>query len=239
LAKNDVNPYVDEWEKSKIFPARTILKKFGNAGLLGINKPVEYGGLGLSYKYHLAFVEALANIRAGGVKMGIMVHTDMSTPALSNYGNKQLKEKYLVPAINGDMVSCLGVSEPSAGSDVASMKTKAVRKGDDLIINGQKMWITNSLQADWMCTLVSTSEGHPHRNKSLVIVPMNEPGVIKAKKIEKMGNHCSDTGLIFLEDVRVPASYIIGEEGKGFTYQMEQFQVINKLCFMSICYFVV
>merc|ERR1712179_583975 len=102
------------------------------------------------------------------------------------------------------------------------MKTRVVRKGNDLIINGQKMWITNSFQADWM--LASTSEGHPHRNKSLIIVPMNEPGVIKAQKIEKLGMHCSDTGLIFFEDVRVPASYIIGEKGKGFTYQMEQFQ---------------
>ena len=153
------------------------------------------------------------------------MQTDLSTPALAKYGSDKLKKEFLAPAIKGDMVTCLGVSEPSAGSDVAGMKTKAVRKGDDLIINGQKMWITNSFQADWMCMLASTSEGHPHRNKSLIIVPMNEPGVIRSKKIEKLGMHCSDTGLIFFEDVRVPASNIIGEEGKGFTYQMEQFQV--------------
>jgi citronellyl-CoA dehydrogenase len=122
------------------------------------------------------------------------------------------------------MVTCIGVSEPSGGSDVASVKTTAVRKGDDLLINGQKMWITNSLQADWMCILANTGEGHHHRNKSLIIVPMDTPGVIKAKKIKKMGMHSSDTGLIFFEDVKVPATNIIGEAGMGFTYQMLQFQ---------------
>ena len=238
LIDREINPYVQEWEKSKQFPASLIMKKFGDAGLLGISKPIEYGGLGLSYKYHLAFVEALSQIRAGGVKMGIMVQTDLSTPALSKYGSEKLKEDFLTPAITGDMVTCLGVSEPSAGSDVAGMKTRVVRKGNDLIINGQKMWITNSFQADWMCMLASTSEGHPHRNKSLIIVPMNEPGVIKAQKIEKLGMHCSDTGLIFFEDVRVPASYIIGEKGKGFTYQMEQFQVFQSIGTLSLWYFV-
>ena len=232
LIEQHINPYVNEWEKAKQFPASSILKKFGDAGLLGICKPAEYGGLGLSYKYHLAFIEALSHIGAGGVKMGILVQTDLSTPALAKYGSDKLKKEFLAPAIKGDMGTCLGVSEPSAGSDVAGMKTKAVRKGDDLIINGQKMWITNSFQADWMCMLASTSEGHPHRNKSLIIVPMNEPGVIRSKKIEKLGMHCSDTGLIFFEDVRVPASHIIGEEGKGFTYQMEQFQVSIEFLFV-------
>ena len=225
LIDQEINPYVEEWEKAQQFPASSVLKKFGEAGLLGICKPAEFGGLGLNYKYHLAFMEALSHIGAGGVKMGIMVQTDLSTPALSKYGSDMLRNEFLAPAIKGDMVTCLGVSEPAAGSDVAGMKTKAVSKGDDLIINGQKMWITNSFQADWMCMLASTSEGHPHKNKSLIIVPMNEPGVIRSKKIEKLGMHCSDTGLIFFEDVRVPASYIIGEEGKGFMYQMEQFQV--------------
>ena len=128
------------------------------------------------------------------------------------------------------MVGCIGVSEPGGGSDVASLKTKAVRKGDDLIINGQKMWITNSLQADWMCMLANTNDGKPHLSKSLIIVPMYEPGVIKARDIKKLGNHSSDTGLIFFEDVRVPAANIIGEEGKGFTYQMQQFQVGPFVC---------
>merc|ERR1711997_314324 len=184
----------------------------------------KYGGLGLSYKYNMALGEALGYIRTGGVFMGLQVQIDMSTPALSKFGSDQLREDYLAPAITGDMVCCVGVSEPGGGSDVASCKTKAVRNGDDLVINGQKMWITNSLQADWMCLLANTREGKPHMNKSLIVVPMDTPGVIKAKKIEKMGMHSSDTGLIFFEDVKVPAANIIGEEGMGFTYQMLQFQ---------------
>ena len=226
LIDTDINPYAEQWEKERIFPAHKVFKRFGEAGLLGINKPEKYGGLGLSYKYNMALGEALGYIRTGGVFMGLQVQIDMSTPALSKFGSDQLREDFLAPAIAGDMVTSIGVTEPSGGSDVAAVKTKAVRKGDDLIINGQKMWITNSLQADWMCVLANTREGNPYQNKSLIIVPMDTPGVIKAKKLEKMGMHSSDTGLIFFEDVRVPASNIIGEEGMGFTYQMLQFQVM-------------
>ena len=221
----EINPHADQWEKEKMFPAHEVFKKFGDQGLLGINKPTEYGGLGLSYKYQMAFGEAMGNIRATGVAMALGVQTDMATPALSKFGSDELKRNFLAPAITGDMVACLGVSEPGGGSDVASCKTSAVRKGDDLVINGQKMWITNSLQANWMCLLANTREGKPHMNKSLIVLPMDTPGVIKAKKIEKMGMHCSDTGLIYFEDVKVPAANIIGEEGMGFTYQMIQFQV--------------
>jgi len=224
LIDAEINPKADKWEKDKMFPAHEVFKKFGDQGLLGINKPTEYGGLGLSYKYQMAFGEAMGNIRSTGVCMALGVQTDMATPALAKFGSEQLKQDFLAPAITGDMVACVGVSEPGGGSDVASCKTTAVPKGDDLVINGQKMWITNSLQADWMCLLANTREGKPHMNKSLIIVPMDSPGVIKAKKIEKMGMHSSDTGLIFFEDVKVPASNIIGEEGMGFTYQMLQFQ---------------
>ena len=225
LIDSEINTHVEQWERERIFPAHDVFKKFGQAGFLGINKPEKFGGLGLSYKYNMALGEALGHIRTGGVFMGLQVQIDMSTPALSKFGSDQLRKDFLAPAISGDMVTCIGVSEPGGGSDVASVKTNAVRKGDDLIINGQKMWITNSLQADWMCLLANTREGNPHQNKSLIIVPMDTPGVIKAKKIEKMGMHSSDTGLIFFEDVKVPAANIIGEEGMGFTYQMLQFQV--------------
>jgi len=224
LIDAEINPYGDQWEKDKIFPAHEVFKKFGDQGLLGINKPTEYGGLGLSYKYEMAFGEAMGNIRPTGVAMALGVQTDMATPALAKFGSDQLKKDFLAPAISGDNVACLGVSEPGGGSDVASCKTTAVRKGDDLVINGQKMWITSSLQADWMCLLANPREGKPHANKSLIILPMDTPGVIKAKKIEKMGMHCSDTGLIYFEDVKVPATNIVGEEGMGFTYQMLQFQ---------------
>jgi len=229
LIEKEINPYADEWEKNKSFPAKEVFKKFGQLGLLGINKPIEYSGLGLDYKYQLAFLEAAGYIRSSGVAMGIGVQTDCATPALARFGSDELKKDFLKPALEGDMVGCIGVSEPGGGSDVANIKTKAVKKkgSDDLIINGQKMWITNSLQADWMCLLANTDssgERKAHNRMSLIMVPMDTKGVIKAKKIEKMGMHSSDTGLIFFEDVHVPSSYIIGEEGLGFTYQMLQFQ---------------
>lgn len=225
LIETEINPHCDQWEKDKMFPAHEVFKKIGDAGFLGINYPVEYGGLGLDYKYNMAALEGAGHIRSPGVGMGLGVHTDCATPALARFGSDELRKKYLVPAIKGDHVSCVGISEPGGGSDVASLKTNAVRKGDDWIINGQKMWITNSLQADWMCLLANTSnEGSVHMNKSLIIVPMDSPGVIKAKKIEKLGMHSSDTGLIYFEDVRVPVSNTIGDVNMGFTYQMLQFQ---------------
>lgn len=148
----------------------------------------------------------------------------MSTPALARFGSDKLKKEYLAPSISGDLVACLGVSEVGSGSDVASLKTTAVKKNGDLIINGGKMWTTNGTQADWMCLLANTSEGKPHQNKSLICLPMNLPGITIAKKIDKVGMRSSDTAQIFFEDVRVPASHIIGDEGLGFTYQMIQFQ---------------
>jgi citronellyl-CoA dehydrogenase len=148
----------------------------------------------------------------------------MCTPALASVGSEALRAEFLAPAIAGDMVGCIGVSEPGAGSDVASVKTTARKDGDDYIINGGKMWITNSLQADWMCLLANTSEGPAHKNKSLIIVPMNTPGITVAQKIRKIGMMSSDTGLIHFDDVRVPQRHRIGEEGLGFTYQMQQFQ---------------
>lgn len=132
----------------------------------------------------------------------------------------------LLFALPGDVVVCLGVSEVGSGSDVASIKTTArpSRDGSDLIINGGKMWITNSAQADWMCLLANTSEGDAHRNKSLICLPMDTKGVTVARTLRKLGMHSSDTAEIFFEDVRVPRKYMIGEEGKGFIYQMQQFQ---------------
>jgi len=156
--------------------------------------------------------------------MSIAVQTDMATPALARFGSHELKKEFLEPSVLGDKVACLGVSEPGGGSDVAAATTTARRVGDDLVINGQKMWITNAFQADWMCLLANTREGNPHRNKSLICLPMDTPGIHLAKKIDKMGMKCSDTAVIYFDDVRVPAKNIIGEEGMGFTYQMMQFQ---------------
>jgi citronellyl-CoA dehydrogenase len=168
--------------------------------------------------------EALGNTRCGGVPMAIGVQTDMATPALARFGSDELRKEFLAPAIAGDMVACVGVSEPGAGSDVAGLRTAARKDGGDYVINGGKMWITNGTQADWMCCLANTSEGSPHKNKSLIIVPMRTKGVTIERKIEKIGMHSSDTALIHFDDVRVPQRHLIGQEGLGFMYQMLQFQ---------------
>ena len=221
---DQINPHVDEWEAAEIFPAHEVFSALGKLGLLGLTKPTEYGGMGLDYSYSVVMAEALGDIACGGVPMAIGVQTDMATPALARFGSDALRREFLSSAIRGEHVACIGVSEPGAGSDVAAIKTTARKVGGDYVINGAKMWITNSLQADWMCLLANTSEGASHKNKSLIIVPMNTPGITKAKKIRKIGMLSSDTGLIHFDDVRVPQSHRIGDEGAGFTYQMMQFQ---------------
>src|SRR6476469_4555953 len=197
----EINPFVDEWEKADQFPSHDLFKKLGNLGFLGLNKPIEFGGQGLDYSYALMMAEELGHINCGGVPMAIGVQTDMCTPALARFGSDELRREFLAPAIAGDMVGCSGGSEPGAGSDVAGLKSHARKDGDDYLITGQKMWITNSLQADWMCMLVNTGDGPVHRNKSLVMVPMDSPGIEKAKKIRKIGMHSSDTGLIYFDNV--------------------------------------
>ena len=226
-----INPHVDEWEEAEIFPAHQVFKGLGELGLLGLTKPVEYGGMGLDYSYSMVMAETLGHIRCGAVPMAIGVQTDMCTPALARFGSDELKRQFLAPAIAGEMVGCIGVSEPAAGSDVSGIKSVARKDGDDYVISGQKMWITNSLQADWMCMLVGTGGDNPHKNKSLVMVPMRDgpggqltKGIEVARKIRKIGMDASDTGLIYFDEVRVPQRYRIGEEGQGFIYQMQQFQ---------------
>jgi citronellyl-CoA dehydrogenase len=222
--EDEINPHVDEWEAAEAFPAHEVFKKLGDLGLLGLTKPTDYGGMALDYSYSVAMAETLGHCDCGAIPMAVGVQTDMATPALARFGSDALRREFLAPAISGDAVGCIGVSEPGAGSDVASIKTTAKKDGDDYVINGGKMWITNSLQADWMCVLANTSEGAAHKNKSLIMVPMNTPGVERAKKIRKIGMMASDTGLIHFDGVRVPQRYRVGEEGMGFTYQMMQFQ---------------
>lgn len=222
--KNEINPHVDQWERDQIYPAHEVFKKLGNLGLLGLCKPVEYGGAGLDYSYGMVMAEELGAINAGGVGMSIGVQTDMATPALARFGSDEMKREFLAPSVAGDYVACIGVSEPGAGSDVASVKTTARSDGDDYIINGGKMWITNGVQADWMCLLANTGDGPVHRNKSLICLPMKTKGVEVLRKLDKLGMHCSDTAEIRFTDVRIPKRNRIGEEGKGFTYQMLQFQ---------------
>ena len=220
----EINPHVDEWEAAGQLPTHELFKKLGDLGFLGLNKPAEFGGAGLDYSYALMMAEELGGVHSGSAPAAIGVHTDMATPALARFGSDALRREFLAPAISGDVVACVGVSEVGAGSDVAEIKTAARSDGDDYVIDGGKMWITNGAQADWICLLANTGEGPKHRNKSLIIVPMKTKGVTVARKLDKLGMRASDTAQIFFEGVRVPKRNRIGDEGKGFVYQMMQFQ---------------
>jgi citronellyl-CoA dehydrogenase len=220
----EINPHVDIWEREGGFPAHEVFKKLGNLGLLGVTKPETYGGMGLDYSYGMVVAEELGTIRCGGVPMAIGVQTDMATPALARWGSDELREEFLRPAIAGDQVAAIAVSEVGGGSDVAALKTTAKRDGDDYVINGSKMWITNATQADWFCLLANTSEGKVHQNKSLIIVPAKAKGITLSDKLDKLGMRSSDTAQVFFEDVRVPQRNRIGAEGMGFMMQMMQFQ---------------
>jgi citronellyl-CoA dehydrogenase len=220
----EINPHMDEWEEAEIFPAHELFKKAGDLGLLGLSYPEEYGGTGADYWYNMALAEELARCRGGAIPMALGVQTDMATPALNRYGSHELKKRFLEPAIKGDMVCSVAVTEPGAGSDVASISTKAERQGNHYVINGSKMFITNGVQADWICLLARTTPGNTFKGMSLIVVPTDTPGFTVAKKLKKMGNWASDTAELAFDNVRVPVANRIGEEGQGFIYQMQQFQ---------------
>lgn len=222
--EKEINPYVDEWEENGPVPLHEVCKKMGPLGLLGIDKPEAYGGMGLDYSYQMIENEAFGHINSGGVSMALLVITSMATPALAKFGEKELCDEFLTPVIAGDMVPAIAVSEVGGGSDVAALKTTAKKDGDDYIINGSKMWITNGQQADWFCLLANTSDDKPHINKTLMVVPRNLPGISVSPKFDKLGMRASDTVQVFFDDVRIPQRYRIGQEGMGFMLQMLQFQ---------------
>ena len=223
FVETEINPHVDEWERAEQFPAHEVFGKLGKLGLLGIKYDPQCGGLGLDFSYSMVMAEELGTAACGGVPMAIGVQTDMCTPALNRFGSDELKRDWLAPSIAGELVGCIGVSEAGGGSDVAAIRTRAEVDGGDYVINGSKMWITNGLQADWCCLLANTGEGQVHKNKSLILVPMDAHG-IERQKIHKIGMHSSDTAQLFFDNVRVPRSNLIGQEGAGFTMQMQQFQ---------------
>jgi len=223
FVQKELNPHVPQWEADEIYPAHEVFRKLGALGLLGLKYPEEFGGAGLDFSYSMVMAEALGECHCGGVPMSIGVHTDMCTPALARFGSDELRREILAPSIAGELVGCVGVSEPGGGSDVAAVKTTARKVGGDYVIDGTKMWITNGLQADWCCLLANTSDGPAHKNKSLIIVPMDAPGITK-QKIRKVGMDSSDTAQLFFDGVRVPQRNLIGQEGLGFMMQMMQFQ---------------
>jgi citronellyl-CoA dehydrogenase len=202
---------------------KTLFKTMGDLGMLGLRYDPKYGGAGLDWSYSAVLFEELGRADNAGVTMGISVQTDMATPSLAQFGSEALKQEFLVPAIAGEMVAAIAVTEPDAGSDVAGVKTRAVRDGDDWVINGSKTYITNAATADWLCLLVLTDPDAGYGGFSQIVVPTDSPG-FRYQLLDKIGNWGSDTGLLFFEDVRVPVANTIGDIGRGFHQQMMQFQ---------------
>jgi len=222
FVQTELAPRAREFDKVGHFD-KSLYPKMGELGLLGIRYDPRYGGLGLDYSYHAIFLEELVGCDNAGVAMGITVQTDMATPALHRFGSEELKQKYLVPAIRGEMVAAIAVTEPSAGSDVAAIKTRAVRDGDFWVINGSKMYITNAATADWLCLLAVTDPQGGYGGFTQIVIPTDSPG-FTYQLLDKIGNKGSDTGLLFFEDVRVPLANTIGDPHRGFQQQMMQFQ---------------
>lgn len=224
FVQDEIVPNVERWEEEKAFPAHELFPKMGALGILGASYPEEYGGAGVDYLFHLIVADELGKCGCMGVPMATVVQTDIGVSGLATHGSHELKAKFLAPAMAGKMVAALGVSEPDIGSDVAALSTRAVSDGDDYLITGSKMWITNGAQADFVVTLCRTSDAPGYKGMSLIVVPTDLPGFSVSKKIPKMGNHSSDTGLLSYDGVRVPKWYCVGTEGKGFYYQMQEFQ---------------
>jgi citronellyl-CoA dehydrogenase len=224
FVNKEINPNVDQWEENGIAPLKALFKKMGTLGFLGIRYDPQYGGQGLDYWHDTVFLEELGHIKALGLAVAITVQTHMATPAIAEFGSRHLKESYLKPAIAGEMVGAIAVTEPGAGSDVAAIQTTAQRAGDEYIINGSKMYITNGTQADFYTLLARSSPEPGYHSFSLFIVPSDLPGVTVGRKLEKLGVRISDTAELFFDNVRVPGKNLIGQEGEGFIYQMKQFQ---------------
>jgi citronellyl-CoA dehydrogenase len=224
LFEREIEPHVEEWEAARTFPAHELFPKLGAVGLFGLEYDEAYGGMGADHTFTLVAAEEMGRISCGGVPMAMAVQMSMSTPALARYGSPELKERYLAPAIRGEVVTSIAVTEPDAGSDVAGIRTRAVRDGEEWVINGSKLYITNGTQADWLCLLARTSDDPGSRGMSLIVVPTDVDGVAVSRKLEKLGMWSSDTAELSFTDVRVPLSNTIGEIGRGFQQQMVQFQ---------------
>jgi citronellyl-CoA dehydrogenase len=224
FVEREIEPHVDRWEQEGGFPAHELFPKLGALGLLGLEYDPSYGGQGADHSYTVVAGEELGRIGCGGVPMAISVQTNMATPSLHRFGTDDLKRRYLAPAIRGEMVTSIAVTEADAGSDVASLRTRAERDGDEWVVNGTKLYITNGAQADWLCLLARTSGDGGYHGMSQIVVPTDLPGFTVSRKLEKLGNWSSDTAELSFENVRVPVANTIGEIGQGFQQQMAQFQ---------------
>lgn len=221
--QKELVPHVEKWDKAEEFP-REVFERMGELGFLGIRYPEEYGGSDLDYFYSVVFAEELAHCGLAGLVMSVLVQSDMGTGPLHLIGSEEIKRNYLAPAIRGEMVAALGITEPGAGSDVASMQTTAKRDGDEYVINGTKMFITNGTRADFISLAAKTDTEVGHGGISMFVAPTNLPGFSVGRKLDKVGNRVSDTAELVFEDYRIPASNLLGEEGQGFYTAMINFQ---------------
>jgi len=222
FAERELAPHAREWDEAGIFP-REVFKKFGEMGFYGMRHPVEAGGQGLDYWYVVCLAEELQRSRNAGLNMAMLVQCEMATPIIGEVGTDEQKREFLAPALTGDKIAALGISEPNAGSDVANIRTTARREGDEYVINGSKMWITNGTRADFI-TLAARTGGPGYGGISLFTFPTDTKGFSVSKKLDKVGNLSSDTALLFLEDCRIPARYLLGGENMGFIHIMTNFQ---------------
>ena len=218
----ELAPHAEKWEESTF--ENWVFPRMGELGFLGLSYPEEYGGQGGDYFASLVLAEEMTKSKCGGLNMGIAVHTDMATPPILAFGTEEQKQRYLVPAIKGEKISCLGITEPDAGSDVAGIKTRAVRDGDDWVINGSKTYITNGHRADFIVLVTKTDPDAGYDGFTLFIVDTDTPGFIREQKLQKLGMHASDTALLAFDDMRVPADAVLGEVGKGFYHIMWELQ---------------
>jgi alkylation response protein AidB-like acyl-CoA dehydrogenase len=222
FAIKELAPHAEEWEE-KTFP-NWVFNRMGELGFLGLDKPEEYGGQGGDYYSAIVLAEEMVHANCGGLGMGIAVHTDMAMPPILAFGTEEQKQEWVVPAIRGEKILCLGITEPDAGSDVSGIKTRAVRDGDEWVINGSKTYITNGHRADVIVLVTKTDPDAGYDGFTLFLVPMDAPGVVREQKLQKLGMHASDTALLAFQDVRVPDSAVLGEVGKGFYNIMWELQ---------------
>ncbi len=219
--KKEVVPYIDQWEKTGDID-RFIWKKFGEMGYFGIAYPEEYGGLGLDLFYTVILLEELQKINSGGFAAAIWAHAYLAMTHVNKEGDHRIKETYLTPSITGEKIGCLAITEPFGGSDVAGMRTTAIKEGDEYVINGSKTFITNGVYSDYLVIAAKTNPELGNKGISIFIIDRDTQGV-SATKLEKLGWKASDTGEIAFDNVRIPAQNLMGEENAGFSYIMQHF----------------
>lgn len=222
FCKEEIAPYAAEWDEEGIFP-RELFKKAGDLGMFGIRIDPKWGGSGQDWWATAAYVEAMSYSDSGSINMAFLVQSDMTIPVIQELGTEAQKAEFLPRAVSGEWIGALGISEPGGGSDVAAIKTRARIEGDELVISGQKLWITNGTRADYIVLAVRTG-GEGYKGVSLVLFPTKTKGFSVGKKLKKIGNLASDTAELFFDECRLPTRYILGEKDKGFYYIMENFQ---------------